>query len=246
MRTAAPPKAAPSRRVPLMGPRKTRFGGCKRVFKRRTRSIKGRVFCIAGLRFWEPRSGRGATALAKRLPKLGCLTIPRVGYDSPRGSAIRKGKRLGNAIRFASARAALAAAICAAAVGGAFAASDDKPKTPMPPWSIQFPFDQTFSLRELNGKPVPDGLDVSLKIDGSQRGTGFTGCNSWSATIYPTQGQKLAVGPPALTKKTCPKDIMTIESGFLSALFGQPAWDLVNGELIIKGPRGSLKLVRSL
>ena len=72
-----------------------------------------------------------------------------------------------HAFRFASARAALAAAICAAAFGAAFAAEDDKPKQPMPPWQIQFPLDQTFSLRELNGKPVPDGLDVSLKIDGS-------------------------------------------------------------------------------
>ena len=150
-------------------------------------------------------------------------------------------------IRFASTRAALVAAARAAAVSGAaFAASDDKPKTPMPPWSIQFPFDQTFSLKELNGKPVPDGLDVSMKIDGSQRGTGFTGCNSWSATIYPINGQKLAAGPPALTKKQCPKDVMAIETGFLSALYGQPAWDLVNGELIIKGPRGTLKMVRSL
>ena len=39
---------------------------------------------------------------------------------------------------------------------------------------------------------------------------------------------------------------MAIETGFLSALFGQPSWDLVNGELIIKGPRGTLKMVRSI
>src|SRR5258708_7387456 len=30
-----------------------------------------------------------------------------------------------------------------------------------------FPLDQTWSLRELNGKPVPSTLDVSLKIDGA-------------------------------------------------------------------------------
>jgi heat shock protein HslJ len=149
-----------------------------------------------------------------------------------------------DAIRFVSTRAVLVAAVCAAAFGGAFA--DDKPKQPMPPWQIQFPLDQTFSLRELNGKPVPDSLDVSLKIDGSFRGTGYTGCNSWSATIYPVRGQKLALGPPALTKKQCDKDTMAVEVGFLSALVGQPSWDLINGELIIKGPHGTLKMVRSL
>jgi hypothetical protein len=39
---------------------------------------------------------------------------------------------------------------------------------------------------------------------------------------------------------------MAVEFGFLSALTGTPSWDLVNGELVIKGPKGSLRLVRSL
>lgn len=148
-------------------------------------------------------------------------------------------------LRSFSLRAALLGAILVPSAGAAVA-EDKKPATPMPPWQIQFPLDQTFSLRELNGKPVPSDLDVSLKIDGNLRGTGFTGCNSWSATIYPINGQKLALGPPVLTKKQCAKDVMQIETGFLSALVGQPAWDLVNDELIIKGPHGSLKMVRSL
>ena len=98
----------------------------------------------------------------------------------------------------------------------------------------------------INGKPVPPGLDISLKIDGTLRGSGFTGCNSWSATLYPVKDQHLAVGPYALTKKQCPKDIMQLELGFLSALVGNPEWDLVNGDLVIKGPRGALRLGRSL
>ena len=56
----------------------------------------------------------------------------------------------------------------------------------------------------------------------------------------------MPVGQYALTKKQCDKDTMAIEIGFLSALLGSPAWDLVNGELVIKGPRGALRLVRSL
>jgi len=150
----------------------------------------------------------------------------------------------------------LAAAVGAAAMCVAFAAfagpppgpqsDEDKTPKPLPPLQKNFPLDQTWSLRELNGKPVPSGLDASLKIDGNLRGSGFTGCNSWSATLYPVKDQHLMVGPFALTKKQCPKDVMAIEFGFLSGLLGSPTWDLVNGDLVIKGPRGSMRLVRSL
>jgi heat shock protein HslJ len=147
--------------------------------------------------------------------------------------------------------AAVAAALCFttaayAAQKGPQSEEDEGPPKPLPPLQKNFPLDQTWSLRELNGKPVPPGLDISLKIDGTLRGSGFTGCNSWSATVYPVKDQHLAVGPYALTKKQCPKDIMQLEMGFLSGLLGSPEWDLVNGELVIKGPRGTMRLVRSL
>ena len=144
-------------------------------------------------------------------------------------------------------------AITLIVLGGVFAAhaamrteEDDKPPKPLPPQQKNFPLDQTWSLRELNGKPIASTLDVSLKIDSALRGSGYTGCNSWSATMYPIKDQHLLVGPYALTKKQCDKDTMAIEFGFLSALMAQPTWDLVNGELVIKGPRGALRLVRSL
>ena len=143
--------------------------------------------------------------------------------------------------------AALVCFATAAFAGGGPESEEDKgPPKPLPPLQKNFPLDQTWSLRELNGKPVPPGLDASLKIDGSLRGSGFTGCNSWSATLYPVKDQHLAVGPFALTKKQCPKDIMEVEVGFLSSLVGNPTWDLVNGDLVIKGPRGAMRLARSL
>ncbi len=141
-------------------------------------------------------------------------------------------------------RAAIAlSAICLAF--SAQAATDEPPK-PLPPQQKNFPLDQTWSLRELNGKPVSADIDASLKIDSALRGSGFTGCNSWSATMYPIKDQHLAVGPYALTKKQCDKDTMAIEFGFLSALLASPTWDLVNGDLVIKGPRGEMRLARSL
>jgi heat shock protein HslJ len=141
-------------------------------------------------------------------------------------------------------RAAIAlSAICLAF--SARAASDELLK-PIPPQQKNFPLDQTWELKELNGKPIPADIDVSLKIDSALRGSGFTGCNSWSATMYPIKDQHLAVGPYALTKKQCDKDTMAVEFGFLTGLLAQPTWDLVNGELVIKGPRGQMRLARSL
>ena len=113
--------------------------------------------------------------------------------------------------------AAVAVALCFATTAyaaqkGPQSEEDDTPSR-LPPLQKNFPLDQTWSLKELNGKPVPPGLDISLKIDGTLRGSGFTGCNSWSATLYPVKDQHLAVGPYALTKKQCPKDVMQVETG---------------------------------
>ncbi len=122
----------------------------------------------------------------------------------------------------------------------------DETAKPLPPLQISFPLDQTFSLRDLNGKPVPASLDVSFKLDGAYHASGYSGCNSWSATAYPQQNQHLLVGGLVLTKKTCDKANQEIERGFLRALMGTPAWNLVNGDLVIKGPGGELRLARSL
>ena len=123
---------------------------------------------------------------------------------------------------------------------------DDEPPKPLPPMQKNFPLDETFSLRDLNGKAVDSSLDVSFKLDGSYHASGFSGCNSWSGTAYPQANQHLLVGGFVLTKKTCGKVNMDIERNFLRALQGGPAWDLVNGDLVIKGPGGALRFVRSL
>ncbi len=142
--------------------------------------------------------------------------------------------------------ALFAASLATSALAQMRQKGDDAPPKPLPPQQKNFPLDQTWSLRDINDKPIPAGLDASLKIDGNLRGSGYTGCNSWSATLYPVKDQHLLLGPFALTKKQCAKDIMAVEFGFLSALTGTPSWDLVNGELVIKGPKGTLRLVRSL
>ena len=143
---------------------------------------------------------------------------------------------------------AAAALLGALGVAGAqmrFTDEPEKPK-PMPPLQKTFPLDQTFSLRELDGKPVASSLDISLKIDSALHASGFAGCASWSAVMYPIKDQHLLTGQFAPMRKQCDKDTMEIQSKFLSSLLGSPTWDLVNGDLVIKGPRGAMRMVRSL
>ncbi len=141
--------------------------------------------------------------------------------------------------------AGLLVAAAAHAAGIPKPSEEEAPK-PLPPLQKNFPLDETFSLRDLNGKPVSSDLDVSFKLDGAYHASGYSGCNSWSATAYPQQNQHLLVGGFVMTKKTCDKGNQDIEHGFLRALMGTPAWDLVNGDLVIKGPGGEMRLVRSL
>src|SRR5208282_4206170 len=211
--------------------------------------------------FWpKGRNSRASGRLCHKKCKLCGHTSDRSGVSPGLGGEAARGALRGvEASRFRglthmkkllSVVAVAAAVLCftAAAYAGGGPQTEDKdaPPTPLPPLQKNFPLDQTWSLRELNGKPVPSGVDVSLKIDGTLRGSGYTGCNSWSATMYPVKDQHLAVGPYALTKKQCGKDIMALEMGFLSGLLGSPEWDLVNGDLVIKGPRGTMRLARSL
>jgi heat shock protein HslJ len=108
----------------------------------------------------------------------------------------------------------------------------------------EFPTKATWNLKEINGKP-PAG-EASLTIDGALRGTGVSGCNTWSATIYPVRGQKLAMGPVIMTKKTCDAPMMIFEKEYLTILHSSPTWDQQGDTLTVKGATGSLVFIRSL
>ena len=88
----------------------------------------------------------------------------------------------------------------------------------------EFPTKATFNLKEINGKAPP--ADASLLIDGTLRGSGVSGCNTWSATIYPIKGQKLAMGPVVMTKKQCDAALMTFEKEYLGILHSGPTWEI--------------------
>ena len=108
-----------------------------------------------------------------------------------------------------------------------------------------FPLGASWSVVALNGKPVQDQR-ATLIVDQNLRGTGFGGCNTFSASAYPLRQQGFAVGPIAITKRNCDKGMLDFEKAFLMALRATSKWDVVNGRLILKGGAGELTLSRSL
>jgi heat shock protein HslJ len=107
----------------------------------------------------------------------------------------------------------------------------------------KFPTDGVWSLLEINGKGAPSD-PPTLMIDSNLRGTGYAGCNTYSAALYPVKGMRLAMGPTAMTKKACPADRMNLEKLFLQILRSGPTWDVSGSDMTIKGQGGAMKLRR--
>lgn len=109
----------------------------------------------------------------------------------------------------------------------------------------QFPMGASWSAISFNGKPISN-MRATLQVDANLRGTGFAGCNTFSASAYPLRQQGFAVGPIALTKRSCDKGVADFERNFLVALRAVRNWDLVQGRLVLKGAGGELTFDRAL
>lgn len=118
-------------------------------------------------------------------------------------------------------------------------------EAPPPRQEKQFPLGSSWTVVSLNGKPF-SGERPSIAVNQQLRATGFAGCNNFSATLYPLRQQSIAVGPLALTRKSCDKGLMQIEMTFLVALRTAARWDLDGASLVIRGQNGELRFERSL
>lgn len=154
-------------------------------------------------------------------------------------------------VRRLAAATVLAASACLLSGGVALAQFKDAPirqeqeqKVPSASQK-QFPLSKQWTLVSLNGKPVTDNRPT-LMIDEALRARGFGGCNTFSATAYPLAQQRFAVGPIALTRRSCEKDIMERERVYLVLLRTAAVWDVKDGQLLITGNNGQLKFDRAL
>jgi heat shock protein HslJ len=117
---------------------------------------------------------------------------------------------------------------------------------PIPKEEKRFPLGQSWIAVSLNGKPFAGAERPAFALDEQFRARGFGGCNSFSATAFPLREQGLAVGPIALTKRTCDGGVMASEKAFLTALRTSAKWETSTGSLIIKGPNGEIRFERAL
>lgn len=130
--------------------------------------------------------------------------------------------------------------------GGNAAREQSEKQVPAPAQQEKnFPMGASWSAVSLNGKPI-NSMRATFQLDGNLRGTGFGGCNTFSASAYPLRQQAFAVGPIALTKRSCDKAAQDFERSFLVALRSARAWDLVQGRLVLKGGGGELVFDRAL
>jgi heat shock protein HslJ len=142
--------------------------------------------------------------------------------------------------------AILAASIFATAAAAQSARPQQQVLPPKPRQQDKiFPLGASWIAVSLNGKPF-SGDRPSFTLNQQFRATGFGGCNTYSATAYPLREQTLAVGPFALTKKSCPGNVMAIEQQFLVALRSSQKWDQQGSTLIIKTGNGELRFERAL
>jgi len=108
-----------------------------------------------------------------------------------------------------------------------------------------FPLDASWTAIQMNGKPI-NGFRATLKVDSNLRGTGFGGCNTFSASAYPLRQQAFAVGPIAVTKAACDKSASDFERSYLMALRTARQWDLVEGRLVLKTGAGEIRFDRGI
>lgn len=109
----------------------------------------------------------------------------------------------------------------------------------------KFPIEMQWTLVSLSGKAPPRDRPTVM-IDNQFRARGHGGCNAWSATALPQNGQRMAVGPIAQTRKECEKSISDFERAFLIAFRTSVVWDLKDGYLVMAGQGGELKFERGL
>ncbi len=90
----------------------------------------------------------------------------------------------------------------------------------------------------LEGEPVADGVESSIRFETEGRVVGAAGCNNFQGT-YEVDGSTLTFGPMAITRKMCPPAQMDQEAAFLQAMERVRifSWD-DDGALLLGGEEG--------
>ncbi len=156
--------------------------------------------------------------------------------------------------RLSTALIAAAFTLCAAAGAQAKRAKPapegEKPQQEnQEPGGIQryqpFPHNQTFLLKDINGKTSP--ADIWIRIDTTGRGTGSSGCKNWSGVFIVGANRLGPRSMPAFTEQKCDPAQQALERDFWAIMMSGPYWDTQGSDLILKGFKGgTMRFTRSL
>jgi heat shock protein HslJ len=105
--------------------------------------------------------------------------------------------------------------------------------------SLAFPVNRTFVAVSYKDQIFKDDRP-SILVSSSNRGTGFSACNNWSATIVTRADQHMAVGPVAISKRVCDARLMHNEQVFLYVLRTAQSWSYDGKTLTLAGPYGAM------
>ncbi len=75
-----------------------------------------------------------------------------------------------------------------------------------------------WQLVEIDGQPLPAGVEAPLIHFERAAVRGFAGCNRFNATVTESKPGEIVIGPAAGTRMACPPDKMELEERFLAQL----------------------------
>jgi heat shock protein HslJ len=110
---------------------------------------------------------------------------------------------------------------------------------PLPTAALAFPFDRTMVAVTYKDQHFKDDRP-SILVSQNNRGTGYSACNNWSATVIARKDNRMAVGPVAISKRVCDARLMHNEQVFLFVLRTAQAWTYDGRILTINGPYGPM------
>jgi len=90
-----------------------------------------------------------------------------------------------------------------------------------------------WTLVEIDGEPVPAGVDPPLIHFAADKLRGFAGCNRFTASVAESKPGEIDIGAAAAEKKACPQPQMDLEQKFLTQLDAVNRYSYVAGQLAL-------------
>lgn len=90
-----------------------------------------------------------------------------------------------------------------------------------------------WTLIEMDGQPMPAGVEPPLVLFERDTVRGFAGCNRFNATVKETKPGEIEIALAAGTRKACPQPAMDLEDRFLAELGKVSGYTFLAGQLAL-------------